>query len=134
MESDILQLTEKEKTALSLRQQGLSYSAIGEKMGISVNSASHCCKRAARKVREYAYYKKKEAENQNPVAITVTRGQLKIIVSALRMFVIMQELDMRRDVRTDFRCGVSFDYERITGLLYQLDAVLEEGKDGCVSV
>ena len=134
MESDILQLSEKQKTALSLRQQGFSYRAIGERMGISESSASQCCKRAVRKMREYAYYTKKEAENQNPVTLTVTRGQLKIIVSALRMFAIIREFGLFRDVRTDFRSGISFDYEIITGLLHQLEEVSEKGKDGDVSV
>ena len=82
-------LTEQQREAYLLREEGLTYQAIGDKMGISTNAARTHVLHAERRFREYTLYHKIEEKNQELADIDLTRGELKVITlkisSALRI-------------------------------------------------
>lgn len=76
-------LTDKQREAYLLREEGLTYQAIGDKMGISIHAARTHVHNAERRFREYTYFHKVEERNLEPVNIKLTRGEIKVIMEAL---------------------------------------------------
>lgn len=87
-------LTEKQKRAYSLRQKGMTYQKIGEAMGISTPAATAHVKGAERRFREYKSYHDEQKSNDRPAPISLTYGELKLVVEGLGLL----QKDMLRKV------------------------------------
>lgn len=85
MEQDLSILTERQKTAFLLRQQGLTYEKIGRQMGISPAAAGRNVKLAERRFREYQRYHDGRLRNTVPVEFPLTRGELRRILEGLEI-------------------------------------------------
>lgn len=95
---DLSCLTERQRTAYLLRKQGMTYQAIGQKMGgIGVGGVRSHVVLAERRLREYAARQELKEQNRQPASIELTRGELKIILIALDAY----ERDIMR--RTKFK-------------------------------
>ena len=80
---DVSCLTNRQREAYKLRAQGLTYQAIGEQLGITMNAARQLCIHAERRFCEYTRYQKIAERNLESVTMDFTRGELKIIMEAL---------------------------------------------------
>lgn len=117
-------LTEKQREAYLLREDGLTYQAIGDKMGISMNAARNHVLHAERRFREYTLYHKIEERNLEPAQIELTRGEVKVILEAL----VSHEREIMRttkfNVQTDWRGH----------LPYEAKIVVDIYRKACISI
>lgn len=82
---DISVLTERQRMAYTLRQQGLTYAKVGEAMGISSSGAERNIKAAERRLRECAAYHAWQKRNDEPAELPLTRGELRLVLRGLQM-------------------------------------------------
>lgn len=85
MEQDRSFLTEKQQTALLLREEGLSFQKIAERMGVTANAARQHVRRGEQRLREYARYHDVRQQNDQPVDFPLTRGELKAVLLGLTL-------------------------------------------------
>ncbi|MCD8357417.1 MAG: hypothetical protein LUE11_12725 [Clostridia bacterium] len=76
-------LTKQQRTAYTLRTQGLTFQKIADTMGISASMARQHVRNAERRFREYDRFRATQMKNATPVAFPLTRGDLKIILEGL---------------------------------------------------
>lgn len=121
-------LTEKQREAYLLREEGLTYQAIGDKMGISMNAARNHVLHAERRFREYTLYHKIEERNLEPAQINLTRGELKVILEAL----VSHEREIMRttkfNVQTDWRGRLPYE-ARVVVDIYRKASIAIYGED-----
>ena len=121
-------LTEKQREAYLLREEGLTYQAIGDKMGISMNAARTHVLHAERRFREYTLYHKIEERNLEPAQINLTRGELKVILEAL----VSHEREIMRttkfNVQTDWRGRLPYE-ARVVVDIYRKASIAIYGED-----
>lgn len=121
-------LTEKQREAYLLREEGLTYQAIGDKMGISVNAARNHVHHAERRFREYTLYHKIEERNLEPAQIELTRGEVKVILEAL---VSLEREIMRTtkfNVQTDWRGRLPYEAKVVVDI-YRKASIAIFGED-----
>lgn len=111
MEKDLSILTEKQRIAYLLREQGLTYKSIGKKMGISASAAQQNVKGAEQRFYEYEKYHAQQERDKQPIDFPLTRGELNEILAAVRMLewdLIRQSTNFRRGwgERLTYRCQV----------------------------
>ena len=80
--SDII-LDEKQREIFVLKQQGLTYKKIAEKVGLSASTVSLYYKRAERIVTLTEWYQHKNAEFDEPSGVTLTKGDVRVMLDAL---------------------------------------------------
>lgn len=80
---DLKILTDKQRQAYRLRQEGLSFKAIGEAMGIQGSTASKHVREAERRFREKAEYDAWATWNREPILISTTQGQVQALLDCL---------------------------------------------------
>lgn len=121
---DLSCLTEKQRTAYELREQGLTFKAIGEEMGITQTAARNHVHNADRRFREYTAYHRIEQRNLEPLPIDLTRGEVKIILSALQLL----ERDMMKNavynVKSDWRGRLPYEALVASGLYRKVNVAL----------
>lgn len=83
IKKDLSILTDKEKEAFLLRQQGLSLTEIGKKMGISYSAARADVRRAERRLRGNQKFIK---QYNQPVTLSLNYGEVYIIEHALNYY------------------------------------------------
>lgn len=119
MESGLLILTEQQKTAYHMRLQGLSFLKIAQRMGVSASVVRRHFLAAQRRLREYEAYHREQAQNDLPVELPLTRGELDIVLTALGL--LERKLIAKAggaNVQRDF-CG-SLPYQaQIVAALYE---------------
>lgn len=121
---DLSCLTEKQRTAYELREQGLTFKAIGEEMGITQTAARNHVHNAERRFREYTAYHRIEQRNLEPLPFDLTRGEGKIILSALQLL----ERDMMKsavfNVKSDWRGRLPYEAMIASDLYRKLNVAL----------
>lgn len=85
MKKELSILTQEQKQVILLREQGLTYQKIAERMGISINAVSQHLKKIGRKFKEYACYHDPNKRNDCLAEIALTYGELEIILSGLML-------------------------------------------------
>lgn len=80
---DLKILTAKQRQAYLLRQQGLSFRAIGENMGIIDSTARMHFNMAERRLREKAHDDAQNAWSETPILISTTQGQVQALLDCL---------------------------------------------------
>ena len=78
-------LTKRQREVFELREQGLTYKAIADQLGINVSGARQHYINAERRFREYTRYHKIAEQNLEIAPIELTRGEVKVIAEALRV-------------------------------------------------
>lgn len=104
MEDKLKYATEREKEAYKLRQEGKTYKAIGEEMGISKSGAEHFVKNAERRIRSYDRHcetRKQEMEKfAQPIEFPLTYGDGELISNAL--YESLRNYEKEYKIRNDF--------------------------------
>lgn len=125
LEKDLSILTDEQRTAYQLRQQGLSFKEIGARMNTSASLATRRVRGAERRFREFEWYHDKQRRNDQPVDFPLTRGELEAIVSGLTLL----ERDMIQKiggigVRKDWRGHLSYEAQVVDNLLRRAQLLL----------
>lgn len=115
---DLSVLTERQRMAYTLRQQGLTYAKVGEAMGVSSSGAERNIKAAERRLREYAAYHAWQERNDEPVELPLTRGELRLVLRGLQMV----ENEIAQSVntwnyRTDWKGRLPYEARILAGVL-----------------
>ena len=84
---------EKQREIYLLRQQGMKFKEIAEQLGISASTASLYYKRAENIVMLTEWYQKKIAEFDEPSDITLTKGDVGVMLDAL---LLLERARLRR--------------------------------------
>ena len=87
---------EKQRQIYLLRQQGMKFKEIAEQLGISASTASLYYKRAENIVMLTEWYQKKIAEFDEPSDITLTKGDVGVMLDAL---LLLERAQLRRKER-----------------------------------
>jgi len=128
MEPEIIKdyscLTDKQRTAYALREEGLTFQAIADKMGITASAARNHVRNAERRFREHTAYHRIEQRNLEPLPLDLTRGEGKIILSALQLL----ERDMMKsavfNVKSDWRGRLPYEAMIASDLYRKLNVAL----------
>ena len=87
---------EKQREIYLLRQRGMKFKKIAEQLGISASTASLYYKRAENIVMLTEWYQKKIAEFDEPSDITLTKGDVGVMLDAL---LLLERAQLRRKER-----------------------------------
>lgn len=87
---------EKQREIYLLRQRGMKFKEIAEQLGISASTASLYYKRAENIVMLTEWYQKKIAEFDEPSDITLTKGDVGVMLDAL---LLLERAQLRRKER-----------------------------------
>lgn len=109
-------LTKQQRAAYFLRQQKMSYAKIARELKISASAARQLIYSAERRFREYARYTEAEQRNTVPVDFPVTRGELLLILSGLRLLEEDVEKGFHKVTSYDWKARLPYKYERIKSL------------------
>lgn len=85
-ETDLSFLTERQRTAYILKEQGLSNKQIGESMNTSVSAVAHLLQAAKSKIEKYEIHCRLKEKSAQPIDFPLTRGELDMMISALLVF------------------------------------------------
>lgn len=100
-----------------LHQRGRTFRQIGEELGITRNAAWEHMREAQRRIKEYVRYETQKAEDTKPAELTLTRGELKAIISALCLLEIeIERNDTRLRRREDWRGDIPYTCQLVSGL------------------
>lgn len=116
MNDSLFILTDQQRTALTLREQGMTYQAVGAAMGCSESTARAYCLSAKKRQRAYRHYHMPQLQNDEPVEFSVTRGELKLMRSGLWELASVQERRVHRNFRTDWQSRLPYEHQLIMEL------------------
>ncbi len=117
-------LTPKQREAVELREQGMTLKQVAEQMGVSYNAAREHLHRAERRFREYDQYMAAEQRNQEPVELTLSRGEVKLVLDALRVLENKYEKEVVRSIKTDWRAKLPYESKVIADLYDRLQIIV----------
>lgn len=121
-ESEIL--TERQRQAWTMRQQGLTYRKIAEAMDITSSAASQLVHNAERRFREYEKDQRIEARNQEIIQIELTRGEVELLLHLLEACSSKGSYLVREESASDWRKRLGYESFLIPGLCEKLQTKL----------
>lgn len=123
-ERDLSILTDQQRKAYLLRQEGLTFQKVADAMGLkSLERARQLVNNAERRFREYDAYHAYKARNNEPVDFPLTRGELKIISEALTHMEI-REMGKRHASQTSWRDHAAYEFQILEALRDRLESVI----------
>lgn len=109
---------------MGIQGTGVYEEKIAETMGLSISSVTNHLNNAERRFREYARYHAVEEQNNEPMQITLTRGEVKLIVSALSEYGMKMLHDAHFNVKTDWRGRLPYEAQRLVLLSERLQKLV----------
>ena len=111
-------LTERQRTARLLREQGLSYRKIAAQMDITAPAVRQLLVSAERRFQEFEEYHREQARNDLSIDFPLTRGELGEIVSGL---LLLEQERIRQvggmSVKRDFLSRLPYRSRIVSALL-----------------
>lgn len=120
MEYNLEILTEKQKVAWTLREQGMTIKTIAAEMGISTTGVTSHIHHAERRFREYERHLAHQEANKKVADITLTRGDCSLLVNALLAYEAKLIHDAHYNVKTDWRGRLPYEAQLIQPLSEKL--------------
>lgn len=118
-------LTPKQQVAVRLKEKGLTIKEIAAAMGITYNAAREHLRHAERRFREYEEYIAVEKRNLEPVDLPLNRGEVKLMMAALRALEREYEKSVVKNIKSDWRAKLPYEskviadlYDRMQELIY----------------
>ena len=109
-------LTKRQQEAYLLRIEGMTYARIGRELNISASAATQLIHHAERRFREYDRYMDARERNTMPVDFPITRGELLLALSGLRLLQDEVGKEYNRITSQDWRARLPYKYTRIEEL------------------
>lgn len=103
-------LTDRQREAWALKEQGYNYGQIALEMGITYNGARNHIKNAERRFEQYEQYLKYIEWDKKTVDIQLTKGDLKIILKGMLLLEKQYQKEAAMNIRNDWRGRLPFEY------------------------
>lgn len=126
-ESYLHYLTERQRAAWLLHEEGLSRKQIAERLGITYNAVVDLLKLSVKHFHEYEAYCAIEKRNLEPVNFPLTRGDVKVIMEALTIYAIQLNEQANSHVNSDTYGKLPIT-KTIVADLHQRAQILIQGK------
>ena len=117
-------LTPKQRTAVQLKEKGLTIKQVAAAMGVTYNAAREHLRHAERRFREYEEYMAVEKRNLEPADLQLTRGEVKLIMEALRFLEREYEKSVVKNVKSDWRGKLPYESNVIADLYDRMQEVI----------
>lgn len=125
MGNDLSCLTQRQREAYDLRQKGLTFKKIAEKMGITESGAHSLIISANRRLKKRDAYHQDLLKNNQPVAFPLTRGELKIIVEGLQGLAFeLSKKHKCRNVKTHMEDNLPYEAQIVESLIERADQAI----------
>ena len=114
-------LTKRQQEAYLLRLEGMTYARIGRELNISTSAATQLIHHAERRFREYDRYMDARERNMIPVDFSITRGELLLALSGLRLLEREIEREHNRITSQDWSARLPYKYKRVEDLKERIE-------------
>lgn len=118
-------LTPKQQVAVRLKEKGLTIKEIAAAMGVTYNAVREHLRHAERRFREYDEYMAIEKRNLEQVNLPLNRGEVKLMMAALRALEREYEKNVVKNIKSDWRAKLPYEskviadlYDRMQELIY----------------
>lgn len=118
-------LTPKQQVAVRLKEKGLTVKEIAAAMGVTYNAVREHLRHAERRFREYDEYMAIEKRNLEQVDLPLNRGEVKLMMAALRALEREYEKNVVKNIKSDWRAKLPYEskviadlYDRMQELIY----------------
>ena len=118
-------LTPKQQVAVRLKKKGLTVKEIAAAMGVTYNAVREHLRHAERRFREYDEYMAIEKRNLEQVDLPLNRGEVKLMMAALRALEREYEKNVVKNIKSDWRAKLPYEskviadlYDRMQELIY----------------
>lgn len=118
-------LTPKQQVAVRLKEKGLTIKEIAAAMGVTYNAVREHLRHAERRFREYDEYMAIEKRNLEQVDLPLNRGEVKLMMAALRALERGYEKNVVKNIKSDWRAKLPYEskviadlYDRMQELIY----------------
>lgn len=128
MEYDLSILTDKQREVWQLRQSGLPFKEIGERLKITPNAASTHMRSAERRFRQWEKYQLEEERNNEPISLCLTRGENKLLIDALHSHERSMLKDAHYAAHSDWKSRLPYEAGFIPGLFQKLQEAIHAEK------
>ncbi len=112
---DLSFLTERQQQVVELRRKGMSFEKIGKELGCSGSATRQHYAHAERRGRECKHYNAIEEKNKEIVAFPIARGELKLLLDAIRLLERKLEGN-HRFADDDWKGKLPYEYDIVKGL------------------
>ncbi|MCI9507930.1 MAG: hypothetical protein HFF62_15440 [Oscillospiraceae bacterium] len=117
-------LSERQQDVWVLYAQGESRQRIAEKLSISPSAVTAHLRHADRRFREHDRYCAALERNQEAAFLPVTRGEVKIIIKALKLYEQELERGHSFNIRTDFTGKLPWETQIVANLCEKAQAAI----------
>ena len=127
-------LTDRQREVYTLhKEQGMTFTAIGEELGISKTGASAHYRLAERRIREFDRYKnQRDMDEDTKYTVELTRADVKVLLNALsevESYDVRRLLEKKYDMSNKRFNSLSFFYEMTRKLSEKLHDIAYPKKD-----
>ena len=119
-------LSDRQRLAYTLREQGLTYQKIGEQMGISAGSASQAVHLAQHRLREYETFCRWKEQNAQSIEFPLTRGELTLFLDGARNLRLHMLRHAARWARTDWVGRLPYEFDLLEELIGRAQGALHK--------
>ena len=125
MQENVSILTERQRQAYLLRQQGMTYRKIGEEMGISDGAASRLVRDAQRRLQNHEQFCRWQEKQNQPVDFPLTRGELALLLTGAREMRIDMMRSAMRKKDGDLASRLPDEYPMLEQLILRVEQALK---------
>ena len=117
-------LSDRQREVWELYEQGKNRSQIAKLLGISYSVVADHIRHVERRFREYDHYCAVEERNKEPVSLSLTRGEVKIIIEALALYERELEQDIMRRTGDDWIGKLPYESQIVADLYDKAQTVI----------
>lgn len=117
-------LSDRQREVWELYEQGKNRSQIAKLLGISYSVVADHIRHVERRFREYDHYCAVEERNKEPASLSLTRGEVKIIIEALALYERELEQDIMRRTGDDWIGKLPYESQIVADLYDKAQTVI----------
>lgn len=117
-------LSDRQREVWELYEQGKNRSQIAKLLGISPSVVADHIRHVERRFREYDHYCAVEERNKEPASLSLTRGEVKIIIEALALYERELERDTVRRTGDDWIGKLPYECQIVADLYDKAQTVI----------
>ena len=104
-------LTDRQKDVYLLREKGMSGPAIARQLGITQNAVYQHLHHIERRLKQYDVYQDAKERNLEPISVSLTRGDAKLIMRALAEYRRRIGSTVVQNIKSDWLGRVPYEYQ-----------------------
>ena len=104
-------LTDRQKDVYLLREKGMSGPAIARQLGITQNAVYQHLHHIERRLKQYDVYQDAKERNLEPISVSLTRGDAKLIMRALAEYRRRIGSTVVQNIKSGWLGRVPYEYQ-----------------------